>query len=172
LTDPGNNQLAAVSWVTPSKNNSDHPKDHSGQGPSWVASVVNAVGQSSYWNTSAIIVLWDDWGGWYDNAAPPQLDYRGLGMRVPCLIISPYAKQGYVTHTQLEFGSILRFMEETFSLPPIGSPSAGYTDQRANSLDDAFDFTQSPRQFVPIQGKYSKAHFLHERQTGEPPDNE
>jgi phospholipase C len=172
LTDPGNNQLAAVSWVTPSKNNSDHPKDHSDQGPSWVASVVNAIGQSSYWNTSAIIVLWDDWGGWYDNAAPPQLDYRGLGMRVPCLIISPYAKQGYVTHTQLEFGSILRFMEETFTLPPIGSPSAGYTDQRANSLDDAFDFTQSPRPFVPIQGKYSKAHFLHERQTGEPPDNQ
>ena len=71
---------------------SDHPAYHSDQGPSWVASVVNAIGESSYWTSTAIIVIWDDWGGFYDNASPPQLDYRGLGIRVPCLIISPYAK--------------------------------------------------------------------------------
>lgn len=172
LTDPGNGQLAAVTWVTPSKVDSDHPTAHSDQGPSWVASVVNAIGESPYWNTSAIIVLWDDWGGWYDNAPPPQPDYRGLGIRVPCLIISPYAKQNYVTHTQLEFGSILRFMEEVFSLPPIGSPSQGYTDQRANSLDDAFNFSQSPRPFVPLQPKYPMSHFLHERPSNEPVDTQ
>lgn len=172
LTDPGNGKLASVSWVTPSKPDSDHPSAHSDQGPSWVASVVNAIGQSSYWNTSAIIVVWDDWGGWYDNAVPPQPDYRGLGIRVPCLIISPYAKQNYVTHTQLEFGSILKFMEEVFSLPPIGSPSQGYTDQRANSLDDAFNFSQSPRQFIPIQSKYPMSHFLHERPSNEPVDTQ
>jgi phospholipase C len=172
LTDPGNGKLASVSWVTPSKPDSDHPAAHSDKGPSWVASVVNAIGQSPYWNTSAIIVVWDDWGGWYDNAAPPQPDYRGLGIRVPCLIISPYAKQNYVTHTQLEFGSILKFMEEVFSLPPIGSPSQGYTDQRANSLDDAFDFSQSPRPFVPIQAKYPISHFLHERPSNDPVDTQ
>jgi phospholipase C len=172
LTDPANGQLASVSWVTPSKADSDHPTAHSDKGPSWVASVVNAIGQSPYWNTSAIIVVWDDWGGWYDNAAPPQPDYRGLGIRVPCLIISPYAKQNYVTHTQLEFGSILKFMEEAFGLPPIGSPSSGYTDQRANSLDDAFNFLQTPRPFVPIQAKYPMSHFLTERPSNEPVDTQ
>src|SRR5580700_3147973 len=178
LTDPGNSQLPAVSFVTPSKTDSDHPTAHSDKGPSWVASVVNAIGESSYWNTSAIIVVWDDWGGWYDNASPPQLDYRGLGIRIPCLIISPYARQtspsqpGYVSHTQYEFGSILRFIEEANNLPSIGPVSQGYTDQRANPLDDSFDFTQQPRPFVPIGTKYSRSRFLHERPSTEPVDTE
>lgn len=178
LTDPGNGQLASVTFVTPSKMDSDHPKAHSDTGPAWVASVVNAIGQSPYWNTSAIIVLWDDWGGWYDNAAPPQPDYRGLGIRVPCLIISPYAREtspsqpGYVSHTQYEFGSILKFIEETFNLPSIGPGSAGYTDTRANSLSDSFDFTQPPRAFVPFGAKYSRAHFLREPPSNEPVDTQ
>ena len=172
LSDPGAGKLASVSWVTPSQPDSDHPKFLSDKGPSWVASVVNAIGESSYWNTSAIIILWDDWGGFYDNAAPPQLDYRGLGLRVPCLIISPYAREtsashpGYVSHTQYEFGSILKFIEETFGLPYLGQQLHGYTDKRANSLDDAFDFTQMPRPFKPFKAKYSKEMFLHE-----PPSN-
>ena len=119
LTDPGNNQLASVTWVTPTKADSDHPGD-GGAGPSWVASVVNAIGESSYWPTTAIVVVWDDWGGWYDNASPPQLDFRGLGFRVPCLIISPYAKQGYVSHVQYEYGSILKFIEEVYALVRSG----------------------------------------------------
>jgi len=178
LNDASQGNLASVSWVTPSKPNSDHPGDHSDLGPSWVSSVVNAIGESPYWNSSAIIVLWDDWGGWYDNANPPDLDYRGLGIRVPCLIISPYARetspsqQGYVSHTQYEFGSILKFMEEAFNLPYIGSPEKGYTDERANPLDDSFDFTQTPRPFVPIQSKYSKSYFLHQRHSTEPVDTE
>ena len=161
--------LAPVTWVTPSKLDSDHPARHSNTGPSWVAAVVNAIGESSYWPTSAIIVVWDDWGGFYDNAPPPQLDYRGLGIRVPCLIISPYAKQGYVSHVQYEYGSILRFIEEVYGIPAgsIGSTYQGYTDGRANSLDDAFDFTQNPRPFYPIGSKYPMSHFLHE-----PPSNE
>ena len=92
LKDPKKGQLADVSWVTPTHEDSDHPGAHSDRGPSWVTSVVNAIGQSPYWSSSAIIVVWDDWGGWYDDAAPKQLDFRGLGQRVPCLIISPYAK--------------------------------------------------------------------------------
>jgi phospholipase C len=143
-----------------------------------VASVVNAIGQSPYWNSSAIIVVWDDWGGFYDNAPPPQLDYRGLGIRVPCLIISPYAREtspthpGYVSHTQYEFGSILKFIEEVFGLARIGRLPKGYTDQRANSLMDSFDFTQSPRPFTPISAKYPRSSFLHEPPSNAPVDTE
>ena len=172
LTDAANGDLASVNWVSPSHDDSDHPSYHKDTGPSWVASVVNAVGESSYWDTSAIIVVWDDWGGFFDNAPPPQPDFRGLGMRVPCLIISPYAKQGYVSHTQLEFASVLKFIEEVYGLGSIGPGSQGYSDQRANDLNDAFDFSQSPRQFVPIGSKYQKEHFLHEPPSNEPVDTE
>jgi phospholipase C len=174
LSDAANGNLASVNWIIPSKPDSDHPHYHSDMGPSWVASVVNAIGESSYWQSSAIVVVWDDWGGFYDNAPPPQLDYRGLGIRVPCLIISPYAKQGYVSHVQYEDGSILRFIEEVYGLPPgsIGPTSKGYTDGRANSLDDAFDFTQSPRPFYPIGSKYPMSRFLHEQPSYGPVDTE
>jgi phospholipase C len=167
-------KLASVNWVIPTKANSDHPGNGSDTGPSWVASVVNAVGESAYWPTSAIIVVWDDWGGFFDNAAPPQLDYRGLGIRVPCLIISPYAKRGYVSHVQYEWGSILRFIEEVNGFPAgsIGPTSEGYTDARASSLDDAFDFNQNPRQFIPITSKYSRSYFLHEPPSNEPADTQ
>ena len=176
LTDPRHGRLAAVSFVTPSTADSDHPPLKPGKGsdrgPSWVASIVNAVGESSYWNSSAIIVVWDDWGGWYDNAKPPQLDYRGLGFRVPCLIISPYAKTGYVDHRQYEFASILHFIEETYGTGSIGPVWAGYTDQRARSLDDAFDFNQQPRPFQPITTKYSISDFLHEPPSNDPVDTQ
>ena len=174
LTDPGYGQLASVSWVTPSRPDSDHPQYDSDAGPSWVASVVNAIGESSYWQNSAIVVVWDDWGGFYDNASPPQLDYRGLGIRVPCIIISPYAKQNYVSHVQYEYGSILRFIEEVNNIPAgsIGETSAGYTDGRATSLDDAFDFTQQPRAFTPIGSKYPMSHFLREPPSNDPVDTE
>ncbi|MBV9333847.1 MAG: hypothetical protein JO146_07550 [Candidatus Eremiobacteraeota bacterium] len=174
LTDAKHGKLAAVSWVTPSGPDSDHPTYLSDLGPSWVSSVVNAVGEGPDWNTSAIIVLWDDWGGFYDNAAPPQLDYRGLGIRVPCLIISPYAKQGYVTHVQYEYGSILRFIEDVNGIPAgaIGHTVNGYTDKRANSLGDAFDFSQPPRKFVPIQSKYPMSRFINEPPSNDPVDTE
>lgn len=174
LTDPSNGKLASVSWVTPSQTDSDHPARHSDAGPSWVSSVVNAIGESPYWSNSAIILLWDDWGGFYDNAKPPQLDYRGLGIRVPCLIISPYAKQGYVSHKQYEFASILRFIEEVNGIVPgsIGPVSKGYTDGRAASLDDAFDFTQKPRKFSAIRSKYPLSRFLHEPPSNDPVDTQ
>lgn len=178
LKDAANGDLASVSWVSPTKADSDHPASHSDLGPSWVASVVNAVGESSYWPNTAIIVLWDDWGGWYDNARPKQLDYRGLGIRVPCLIISPYAKEtstsqpGYVSHTQYEFGSILKFIEEAYDLKPLGSTKNGYSDQRATSIDDSFDFTQQPRPFTAIPSKYPISHFLQEPPSNEPVDTE
>jgi phospholipase C len=162
LTDPEQGLLASVTWVTPTAKDSDHPDKRSALGPSWVASVVNAIGESKYWKSSAIIVLWDDWGGWYDNAPPPQLDFRGLGLRVPCLIVSPYAKHGYVSHTQYEYGSILKFIEQAFNLPPLGPADDGYTDTRATSLDDSFDFLQRPRAFKPLPSQVGRSHFLNE----------
>ncbi len=122
LTDVQNGTLATVTWVEPTYPDSDHSGNGSTTGPAWVASVVNAVGESKFWDSTAIFVMWDEWGGWYDPVAPPYEDYDGLGFRVPLLVISPYAKQGYVSHTQFEHGSILRFVEDTFGLP--SSPPA------------------------------------------------
>ncbi len=150
LTDPGNGKLASVSWVMPDWADSDHSWNGSLTGPSWVASVVNAIGESPYWNSTAIFIVWDDWGGFFDPAVPPQLDFRGLGIRVPCLIISPYAKKNYVDQTQYEFGSILKFTEDAFHLPRLGTEADGYTDGRATSPVDAFDFLQKPRKFKPF----------------------
>jgi phospholipase C len=173
LKDINAGNLASVSWVTPSHRDSDHPGAHSDTGPAWVASIVNAIGQSPYWNSTAIVVLWDDYGGFYDNAPPPQLDFRGLGIRVPCLIISPYTRPGLVSHKQYEFGSILKLIEETFpTVGTLGPSSEGYTDTRAHSMRDIFDFSKPPRQFKAIPEKYPASYFLHEPRSLEPVDNE
>ena len=172
FTDISNGALPAVSWVIPDGMDSDHPGTEGDKGPSWVASVVNAVGQSSYWSTSAIIVVWDDWGGFYDNVPPPfQDDWGGLSFRVPMIVLSPYALGGgspnYVSHTQYEFGSILKFIERTFGLGSLGT-----TDQRATSIVDCFDFTQQPRLFTVIPSKYGRSYFIHRGPTHVPVDTE
>ena len=172
LTDITSGNLASVSWVSPSVEDSDHPESRSDKGPSWVTSIVNAIGESKYWKSTAVVVLWDDWGGWYDNAPPPQLDYRGLGMRVPCLIIGPYARAGYVSHTTYEFSSVLKFIEEAFDLPYLGSAHHGYTDQRAASIVDSFDFTQKARPFQPIGSKYGRSVFVKEPPSTAPVDTQ
>lgn len=166
LLDARSNSLPSVSWVIPDFADSDHTGNNSNTGPSWVASVVNAVGRSEAWNSTAIIVLWDDWGGYYDNVAPPQYGFAGLGIRVPCIIISPYARAHYVSHTQYEFGSILKFIEQTFNLSSLGT-----TDVRANTLGDSFNFSQHPRAFLPIGAPYAEAHFLREKPSFKPPDD-
>jgi phospholipase C len=168
LTDPHNGALPQVSWVIPDLNWSDHAVTTSNLGPSWVGDLVDAIGESQYWKSTAIIVIWDDWGGWYDNAKPPQLDYVGLGERVPCIIISPYARKGYVSHEQYEFGSILKFIEETFGLASLGT-----TDVRASSLSDSLDFTQAPRPFVaPIITRYPASYFIRQPQSRKAPDDD
>ncbi len=168
-----NGTLPAVSWVIPDSLDSDHPGSHSDTGPSWVASVVNAIGESSYWPSTVIIVVWDDWGGEFDNVAPPQLDGQGLGFRVPMLLVSPYAREtsssqpGYVAHSQYEFGSILRLVEDTWGLGRLGT-----TDQRAASLIDCFDFAQQPRRFTPIPTTYSKSYFERRPSSNMPVDSD
>ncbi len=169
LSDIQNGNLPAMSWVIPDQKDSDHPLGESSSGPSWVATIVNAIGESKYWNSTAIIVVWDDWGGFYDNVPPPQKSSFGLGIRVPALFISPYAKKGYVSHTVYEFGSILKFVEQAFGLPYLGGTS---DDRRSNSIVDSFDFTQKPRKFVkiPVPEQYNVQYFLHEKPSMVPPD--
>ncbi len=159
--------LASVTWVVPTGIDSDHPGSKSDTGPSWVAAIVNTIGKSPSWPSTAIIVLWDDWGGWYDNLSPPQLDFLGLGERVPAIVISPYAKPGYVSQTQYEFGSVLKFTESVFNLP-----SLGFSDERATGISDAFDFSQKPRAFKVIPAKYPPSHFLQRPPTFLPPDDD
>jgi phospholipase C len=134
LGDLAHGNLRPVSWVLSAEANSDFPGN--GGGPAWVSTIVQAARKSSYWQHIAIVVIWNDSGegNFYDNVAPPQLDAMGLGFRVPMIVVSPYAKRGYVSHTQYEFGSILKFIEENWSLGSLGS-----TDQRANSIGDVFD---------------------------------
>jgi phospholipase C len=149
FSDISNGKLAAVSWVSPNDTNSDHAGfGKADTGPSWVAQIVNAVGKSQYWQSTAVIVVWEDWGGWYDHVPPPQLDYAGLGIRVPMIVVSPYAKAHYISHTQYEFGSIVRFVEDVWTLGRLGT-----TDGRAASMDDVFDFTQKARKFTLIPTK-------------------
>jgi phospholipase C len=176
LTDVSSGALPSMSWVTPDFRSSDHETygiggRQQGQrtdlGPQWVATVVNAIGRSQYWNDTVVIVVWDDWGGWYDHVRPPQLDAMGLGFRVPMIVISPYAKHGYVSHVQHEFGSILKFAEEVFALP-----SLGVTDARADDLSDCFDFTKPPRPYVPVSTVLTAADFIAMPPSNVPPDDD
>jgi phospholipase C len=154
LADAKAGVLPAVSWVTPDYLNSDHPENGSDTGPSWVASVVNAIGEGPQWKSTAIFIVWDDWGGWYDHVPPPQLDYLGLGFRVPFMVVSPYAKKGAILHSNYEMASLLKTLEMIYGLDSIGT-----RDVRAHGLFDAFDFTQKPRKFIPIPSKYSADYF-------------
>ena len=163
LDDIAAGYLAPVTWIVPSAIDSDHSGTHSSRGPNWVASVVNAIGTSQYWNSTAIFVIWDDWGGWYDHVVPPQYDLMGLGFRVPLLVVSPWAKHGYVSHVQHESASILKFIEDDFGLPSLGQ-----ADARADSLIDCFDFSQKPAPFQPLRTRYHASDFAN--QPDDPPD--
>jgi phospholipase C len=161
LRDVANGKLRSLSWITPTCENSDHAGCGSKTGPSWVASLVNAIGESRYWDNTAIFIFWDDYGGWYDPEPPAMLDYDGLGMRIPMLIVSAYAKKGHVSHTQYEHGSILKFVEETFGLPALAA-----SDKRATAPNDAFDFNKPPRAFETVPSQYGIDYFMRQ-----PPDH-
>lgn len=160
LTDIASCNLAGVSWVMPEGINSDHAIANTGGGPAWVASIVNAVGSQpscggeSYWNDTAILITWDDWGGWYDHVPPPRIGQSNgwgtgyvYGFRVPLLVVSAYTPAGYVDNVVHDFGSLLRMVESNFSLSVIGQGT--YADAYADDLSSFFTLS-TPRPFTPI----------------------
>jgi phospholipase C len=156
ITDVRAGKLANFTWITPVCDDSDHVNCPGGYGPSWVAALVNAVGKSKFWGSTAIFVMWDDWGGLYDHVPPPYKDYDSLGFRVPLLVISPYAKQNYVSHVHYETTSVLRFAENLYGLGQLAA-----ADRRANSpAGDCFDFSQSPRPFTAIKAPLPPKFFI------------
>jgi phospholipase C len=176
LTDMGKNHLAAVTWVVPIGQASDHPGSaHTNGGPSWVAAVVNAVGNSAFWSDTAIIVTWDDWGGWYDHVPPPKVINDGkswgsgyvYGFRVPLIVVSPFAKPAHISHVNHDFGSILKFIEEVFSLGTLG-----YADGRADNLADCFNFSQRPLKFKTIDAPLKADYFINDTRVPENPDTD
>jgi phospholipase C len=167
FSDVANGKLRALSWITPTCANSDHAGCGANTGPAWVASLVNAVGESKYWDSTAIFIFWDDYGGWYDPEPPAHLDYDGLGLRLPMLIVSPYAKKGHISHVHYEHGSILRFVENTFGLGQLSA-----SDTRATPPDDAFDFNKPPRKFETVPSVHGIDYFLRQPPDHRIPDNE
>jgi phospholipase C len=176
LKDISSNQLPTVSWVIPSGGPSDHPVLSDGSGPSWVASVVNAIGNSPYWANTAIFITWDDWGGWFDHVKPPAIfNSYEMGFRVPLIVVSPYAKPAHISHTVYDFGSILKFVEKTLALSTV-APAATipYADtfSQTGDLSDCFDFNQTPLTFQTIPAKFDAAHFLNDKRAPTDPDDD
>lgn len=167
LSDIQNNQLASVSWVIPNGLSSDHAGINDGSGPSWVASVVNAIGSSPYWSNTAIFITWDDWGGWYDHVPPTIKNSYEYGFRVPLIVVSPYVKAAYLSHVTHDFGSILKYIEENFGLS-----SLGYSDASADDFSDCFDYNQNRLTFQTVSAPIEAKHFLEDRTPPSPPDND
>ena len=182
--------LRPVSWVIPTGQNSDHPGPggtHTG-GPSWVAGIVNAIAESGctdwvdgnqvpYWQDTAIIVTWDDWGGFYDHRKPTFLsapnqgqgDYQ-LGFRVPLLFVSAYTNPMIDSTNQYDFGSILRFIEQNFG---IDEGALGFADQRSQTdLTAFFNLNRAPREFQHINAPLSLEFLKNDKRPMDPPDND
>jgi phospholipase C len=136
--DAANGNLPAVSWLVTGPN-SEHPPNSTCQGENWSVEQLNALMQGPDWGTSAVFLTYDEFGGFYDHMPVPPLDVYGLGPRVPFLIISPYAQPGYISHTQYEPSSVLKFIEERFNLPFLTE-----RDANANDTTDSFNFSQTP----------------------------
>ena len=141
-TDVNAGKMTTVSWITPPGSATDHPPSLEEPAQNFVAQEVNLIMNSSYWSNTAIFVTWDEFGGQYDHVAPPKIDKLGLGMRVPLLVISPFAKPGYISHQQSEFSSFVKFVEDNFGLPSLGNRDALST---ISDLMDYFNFTQTPQ---------------------------
>ena len=184
LTDIANGTLANVSWVMPTSHQSDHPMLSDASGPSWVISITNAIGGSSYWANTVIFIVWDDWGGFYDHVSPtvaagvPNSNYPTAGpgilnqyeygFRVPMIAVSQFAKRGYVSHYTHDFGSILRYIEANWHLGYVGTGT--YADARADALVDMFDYSQS-NVYAKIDAPLDAHYFLAvDKQPVLPPD--
>jgi phospholipase C len=166
--DVQHGELAKVTWIVPANPYSDHAGDRvTLEGPSWVADLVNTIGESRFWDSTIILIAWDDWGGWYDHVNPPQVDAMGLGFRVPLIVVSPWAKHGYISHDQHEFGSFLHLTEEVFGLPGLGT-----RDAISDDLSDCFDFTQTPKAYQPVPTSFPPSYFIQEKPSDVPPDDD
>jgi phospholipase C len=156
ITDVRKGELANFTWITPVCDDSDHTNCPDDYGPSWVSALVNTVGKSKFWNSTAIFIQWDDWGGLYDPVAPEYKDRDSLGFRVPLIMLSPYVKHDHVSHVHYETASVLRFAEDLFGLGHLAK-----ADKRANSpAADCFDFSQQPAKWVKIQAPYPPKFFM------------
>ena len=176
-------KLQAVSWVIPVGGNSDHPGGSTG-GPDWVGSIVNALGGSpctnpdgsSYWNTTAVVIAWDDFGGWYDHVPPtilasPEGGYQ-LGFRVPLIFVSAYTPAGYINNDNNDFGSILRFIENNFALPG-GEGALGFADARSSTdLSAFYNLSNAPRTFSKIPTAISILDVLNDKTPPTDPDDD
>ncbi len=137
--DLQNGTLPSVAYIAPA-GSSEHPPGRLQAGQTFVRTIVNELQRSSSWDDSAFFWTYDDWGGWYDHVPPRRVDSYGYGFRVPALLVSPYARKGEVNHTETDFTSALKFIEENWSLEPLAE-----RDRKANGLMSAFDFSQAPR---------------------------
>jgi phospholipase C len=155
LTEAKDGTLPAVSWVTPAQSVSEHPPGLVSRGQAYVTSTINAVMRSKDWSSTAIFLAWDDWGGFYDHVKPPHVDAQGYGLRVPGLVISPYARRGFIDHQTLSFDAYLKFIEDDFLHGARLDPKTdGRPDSRPDVRENAailgnlakdFDFSQAPR---------------------------
>ena len=148
-------RLPAVSWVIPNDKVSEHPPALVSAGQAWVTGIVNAVMRGPNWNSTAIFLTWDDWGGFYDHVAPPIVDHNGYGLRVPGLVISPYARRGFIDHQILSFDAYAKFIEDDFLHSERLDPATdGRPDPRPDVRENSpilgnlvrdFNFRQKPR---------------------------
>jgi phospholipase C len=139
LPDLEHGHLRSMSWLVPPLKLSDHPPFSICQGENWSVQILNALQHSPDWRSTAVILTWDDFGGFYDHVPPPHVDLYGYGPRVPAIIISPWVRPGYIEHTTLDFSSVIRTVEVLFRLEPLAR-----RDTLASTLFDAFDFTRVP----------------------------
>jgi phospholipase C len=139
VADATQGTLPAFSWVTPTYLTSTHPPISVCTGENWFVDKMNALMRGPDWGSTAVFLVWDDFGGFYDHVSPPKVDALGLGPRVPLIVISPFAKQGAIIHTTYSFESVLKTAEELYKLPSLTD-----RDRTANDILDAFDFSQAP----------------------------
>src|SRR5438552_13310578 len=152
--DARNGTLPSVAWIPPSNENSEHPQAKVSAGQAWVTSLVDAAMSGPEWSSTAILLTWDDWGGFYDHVPPPTVDGNGYGLRVPGLLISPYARPGYIDHQALSFDAYNKLIEDAFLGSQRLDPTTdGRPDPRPDVREAApplghlasdFNFNQTP----------------------------